>query len=46
MNRDDVERLRKMVISQISGLEEILETLDRELQSPADQCTIRTARLT
>jgi hypothetical protein len=37
MNRDEVERLREMVVDQIAGLQEILESLDRELNSPADQ---------
>ena len=36
MNRDEVERLRKMVVDQIAGLQEILDALDRELQSPAE----------
>ncbi|MGD0951973.1 MAG: hypothetical protein ABR985_06200 [Methanotrichaceae archaeon] len=37
MDRDEVERLRGMVVDQIAGLQEILDALDRELNSPADQ---------
>ena len=37
INRDEVERLREMVVDQISGLQEILDALSRELDSPADQ---------
>jgi len=36
MNRDEVERLREMVVDQIAGLQEILNALSRELDSPAD----------
>ena len=42
MNRDEVERLRGMVVDQIAGLQEILDALSRELDSPVTSPMTRT----